>query len=83
VTRRALRAAVSAISAAALLAACSAMPSFLGLGGAEKPKPAELPPNVALIAVRPEEIFANLARRARAQPGSYFQVSISSAVVAR
>jgi len=29
------------------------MPSFLGLGGAEKPKPAELPPNVALIAVRP------------------------------
>ncbi|HEY0886057.1 MAG TPA: outer membrane protein assembly factor BamB [Ramlibacter sp.] len=51
-TGRALRAACSAI-AAALLAGCSAMPSFLGLGGAEKPKPAELPPNVALIAVRP------------------------------
>jgi outer membrane protein assembly factor BamB len=53
VTGRALRAACSAIAAAALLAGCSAMPSFLGLGGAEKPKPAELPPNVALIAVRP------------------------------
>lgn len=52
-TRRALRAACSAIAAAALLAGCSAMPSFLGLGGAEKPKPAELAPNVALIAVRP------------------------------
>lgn len=52
-TGRALRAAASAIAAAALLAGCSAMPSFLGLGGAEKPKPAELPPNVALIAVRP------------------------------
>lgn len=52
-TGRALRAACSAIAAAALLAGCSAMPSFLGLGGAEKPKPAELPPNVALIAVRP------------------------------
>lgn len=52
-TGRALRAACSAIAAAALLAGCSAMPSFLGLGGAEKPKPAELPPNAALIAVRP------------------------------
>ena len=50
---RALRAAVSTLAAAALLAGCSAMPSFLGFGGAEKPKPAELPPNVALIAVRP------------------------------
>lgn len=51
-TGRALRAAVSAAAAAAVLAGCSAMPSFLG-GGAEKPKPAELPPNAALIAVRP------------------------------
>jgi len=52
VTGRALRAAVSVAAAAAVLAGCSAMPSFLG-GGAEKPKPAELPPNAALIAVRP------------------------------
>lgn len=51
-TGRALRAAVSAAAAAAVLAGCSVMPSFLG-GGAEKPKPAELPPNAALIAVRP------------------------------
>lgn len=51
-TGRALRAAISAAAAAAVLAGCSVMPSFLG-GGAEKPKPAELPPNAALIAVRP------------------------------
>lgn len=37
---------------AAGLAGCSALPSFLG-GGAEKPQPAELPPNAALIDVRP------------------------------
>lgn len=41
----------------AALAGCSAfsgmsLPSFLG-GGAEKPKPAELPPNPALLGVRP------------------------------
>jgi outer membrane protein assembly factor BamB len=41
-----------AIALAAGLAGCSMMPSFLG-GAAEKPKPAELPPNVALVAVRP------------------------------
>lgn len=46
---------VSIVAAAALsimLAGCSMLPSVLG-GGVEKPKPAELPPNVALIAVRP------------------------------
>jgi outer membrane protein assembly factor BamB len=43
---------ICAIAMAAGLAGCSMMPSFLG-GAAEKPKPAELPPNVALIAVRP------------------------------
>jgi outer membrane protein assembly factor BamB len=37
----------------ASLAGCSMMPSFLGGGGAEKPKPAELGPNAALMAVRP------------------------------
>lgn len=37
---------------AATLAGCSMMPSVFG-GRAEKPKPAELPPNAALIAVRP------------------------------
>ena len=47
---RAWRAAASA-AAALLLAGCSALPTFLG-GTAEKPKPAELPPNAALVAVR-------------------------------
>ncbi len=52
-TGRAMRAAGAALAVAALLAGCSSMPSFLGFGGAEQPKPAELAPNVALIAVRP------------------------------
>ena len=39
--------------------------------------------SLALIAVRPEEIFAKRARRARAHPGSPFQASISSGFVAR
>lgn len=45
----------SVLAAAVLtlaLAGCSMLPSSFG-GGVEKPKPAELPPNVALIAVRP------------------------------
>lgn len=41
-----------AIALAAGLAGCSMMPSIFG-GASEKPKPAELPPNAALIAVRP------------------------------
>jgi outer membrane protein assembly factor BamB len=45
-------AALCAIAIAAGLAGCSLLPSGFG-GGAEKPKPAELPPNAALIAVRP------------------------------
>ena len=45
-------AALCAITLAAGVAGCSMLPSFIG-GGAEKPKPAELSPNVALIAVRP------------------------------
>ena len=51
--RRAFRtaAALCAVTLAAGLAGCSMLP-FIG-GGAEKPKPAELPPNAALIAVRP------------------------------
>ncbi len=44
--------ALCAIAVAAGLAGCSLLPSGFG-GGAEKPKPAELPPNAALIAVRP------------------------------
>lgn len=44
-------AAVCAISAAVALAGCSMLPTSMG-GAAEKPKPAELPPNAALIAVR-------------------------------
>jgi outer membrane assembly lipoprotein YfgL len=44
-------AAVCAIGAAAALAGCSMLPTSMG-GTAEKPKPAELPPNAALIAVR-------------------------------
>jgi outer membrane protein assembly factor BamB len=43
---------ICAIALAAGLAGCSMMPSIFG-GGSEKPKPAELPPNAALIAVRP------------------------------
>ena len=35
------------------LAGCSVLPNLPFFGGAEKPKPAELPPNAALIAVRP------------------------------
>lgn len=52
--RRAVRTAVAlcAMTLAAGLAGCSMLPSFIG-GGAEKPKPVELSPNVALIAVRP------------------------------
>jgi outer membrane protein assembly factor BamB len=45
-------AALCAIALSAGLAGCSMLPSGFG-GGAEKPKPAELPPNAALIAVRP------------------------------
>jgi outer membrane protein assembly factor BamB len=44
--------AACAVALATALAGCSMMPSFLG-GGSEKPKPAELPPNAALVAVRP------------------------------
>lgn len=46
---------LAAAAAAALLAGCSAMPRLPKLpffGGAEKPKPAELQPNPALIGVR-------------------------------
>ena len=35
------------------LAGCSMLPNLPFFGAAEKPKPAELPPNAALIAVRP------------------------------
>ena len=35
------------------LSGCSMLPNLPFFGGAEKPKPAELPPNAALIAVRP------------------------------
>jgi outer membrane assembly lipoprotein YfgL len=42
---------VCAIGAAVALAGCSMLPTSMG-GTAEKPKPAELPPNAALIAVR-------------------------------
>lgn len=45
-----LAAAVGAVALAAGLAGCSMMPSIFG---SDKPKPAELPPNAALIAVRP------------------------------
>lgn len=48
--RRPLAAVAIALTVA--LAGCSMLPSFIG-GGPERPKPAELPPNVALIAVRP------------------------------
>ena len=44
--------AICAVALAAGLTGCSMMPSFFG-GGSEKPKPAELPPNAALIGVRP------------------------------
>ncbi|HWI81676.1 outer membrane protein assembly factor BamB [Ramlibacter sp.] len=46
-----LAAGACAIAATLGLAGCSSMPSWLG-GGVEKPKPAELGPNVALIPVR-------------------------------
>jgi outer membrane assembly lipoprotein YfgL len=54
VSRRALHAVLAAGAVAAALAAtgCSMLPATLG-GTVEKPKPAELPPNVALVAVRP------------------------------
>lgn len=42
----------AALVLVAALAGCSMMPSWLG-SGPEKPKPAELPPNVALVQVRP------------------------------
>jgi outer membrane protein assembly factor BamB len=41
----------AALVLAAALGGCSMMPSWLG-SGPEKPKPAELPPNVALLQVR-------------------------------
>jgi outer membrane protein assembly factor BamB len=41
-----------AVAVAAGLAGCSMLPNVFG-GGSEKPKPAELPPNSALIPVRP------------------------------
>jgi outer membrane protein assembly factor BamB len=44
--------AAGALALSVGLAGCSMLPSIFG-GGAEKPKPAELPPNPALIAVRP------------------------------
>jgi outer membrane protein assembly factor BamB len=44
--------AVSAMALATSLAGCSMMPNIFG-GGSEKPTPAELPPNAALVAVRP------------------------------
>jgi outer membrane protein assembly factor BamB len=51
--RRALRATAvaGAVALATALAGCSMIPSWIG-GGVEKPKPAELGPNVALIPVR-------------------------------
>jgi outer membrane assembly lipoprotein YfgL len=45
-------AALGALGLVAGLTGCSWLPASWG-GGAEKPKPAELPPNAALIAVRP------------------------------
>jgi outer membrane protein assembly factor BamB len=42
----------AALAFVAALTGCSMMPSWLG-SGPEKPKPAELPPNVALVQVRP------------------------------
>ena len=42
----------AALALLATLAGCSMLPSWFG-SGADKPKPAELPPNVALIQVRP------------------------------
>ncbi|HKB52961.1 MAG TPA: outer membrane protein assembly factor BamB [Ramlibacter sp.] len=50
-TGRALRISVAAVALSLGVSGCSMMPSFLG-GGVEKPKPADLGPNVALIAVR-------------------------------
>ena len=47
-----IRRGCSAIVFVAMLTGCSALPSWFG-SGAEKPKPAELAPNVALIQVRP------------------------------
>jgi outer membrane protein assembly factor BamB len=53
VSGRALRATVAATAAALslALAGCSMLPSWIG-GGVEKPKPADLGPNVPLIGVR-------------------------------
>jgi outer membrane assembly lipoprotein YfgL len=48
---RALRVAAAAVLAGSL-AACSMMPSFLGGGGSDRPKPAELAASPALIGVR-------------------------------
>ena len=52
--RRAFRAAAAlcAVTLAGAFAGCSMLPAGFG-GSVEKPKPAELPPNPALIAVRP------------------------------
>ncbi len=44
--------AIGAVLLTTGLAGCSMLPSIFG-GGVEKPKPAELPPNAALISVRP------------------------------
>jgi outer membrane assembly lipoprotein YfgL len=41
-----------ALAGCSMLPSLPSLPSFLG-GGPEKPKPAELPPNAALVAVRP------------------------------
>jgi outer membrane protein assembly factor BamB len=49
---RALKSTVLALCAAGL-AGCSMLPSLPFFGGSEKPKPAELPANPGLIAVRP------------------------------
>lgn len=50
-SRRVLRGAAAAATLCVTLAGCSMLPSWVG-GGPEKPKPAELGPNVALISVR-------------------------------
>ena len=49
--RRGRSAALSLLAATLLMAGCSSLPSFLG-GGPDRPKPAELVPNPALIGVR-------------------------------
>ena len=61
---------VACVLAVAALAGCSvlqgiSLPSFLG-GGSEKPKPAELAPNPALLGVRACPGSSGLARRVAA-----------------